>query len=310
MSQKILVAGATGFVGRNLIPALLNNQYEVSALGRDRNKLEKALPHLKSYLLWQDLDKVSPEEFDIIINLAGENIAEGRWNEKNKAKIINSRVETTSKLVNWCLNATGKTPHLYNTSAIGVYGIQPTQSTMPPALIESKLIHPSKDFLSEVGKAWEDATIPLSNANHPVTLMRFGVVLKRGEGMMKKLDLPFSLGLGSTIGSGNQVNSWINIDDLVAAIMFLLKHPDITGPVNLTAPGSVTQKTFATTLAKTMHRPLLLNLPDFLVEMIFGQMGKELLLGGQNVYPQRLIDSGFVFKYPDLQSAFNHKYGS
>jgi NAD dependent epimerase/dehydratase family enzyme len=101
MSQKILVAGATGFVGRNLIPALLNNQYEVSALGRDRNKLEKALPHLKSYLLWQDLDKVSPEEFDIIINLAGENIAEGRWNEKNKAKIINSRVETTSKLVNW-----------------------------------------------------------------------------------------------------------------------------------------------------------------------------------------------------------------
>ena len=144
------------------------------------------------------------------------------------------------------------------------------------------------DFLSEVGQAWEGATDPAMVKKHPVTLMRFAVVLKRHEGVLKKLELPFSLGLGSRLGDGNQAFTWIHIEDLVQAILFLVKHPEIVGPINLCAPECVSQKTFAASLAKTMHRPLLFSMPASLINLLFGQMGKELLLGGQNIYPERL----------------------
>jgi uncharacterized protein (TIGR01777 family) len=302
---KIIVCGATGFVGRNLIPALLTAQYEISVLGRDRHKLEKVFQQSVNYLTWDELDKLIPDEFDAIINLAGANIAEGRWTEKNKFTMKQSRVEATDKVVKWCARSANKKPHIYNASAIGIYGLQPSQPALPKALNESDAAtaNPDNLFLIEVGQAWENATLPASQSNHPVTLMRFGVVLKRGEGMLKKLELPFQFGVGSTIGTGNQAVSWIHINDLVAAILFLLKHPEITGAVNLTAPACVSQKVFSSTLAHAMRRPLIFTLPSMVIEMLFGQMGKELLLGGQHIYPQVLEQAGFKFTYPELQLA-------
>jgi uncharacterized protein (TIGR01777 family) len=307
---KIIVCGATGFVGRNLIPALLNEQYEITAIGRDTHKTQQIFKETVHSISWDQLNELIPSQFDAVINLAGENIAQSRWTDHSKQKIKSSRIQATQRIVTWCLKSTNKKPHLYNASAIGIYGLQPAEPDLPAALTESQTILFGKptDFLSEVGQVWEETTNPLVEKQHPVTIMRFAVVLKRNEGVLKKLELPFSLGFGSRLGNGYQAFTWIHIDDLVQAIIFLLKHPGIIGPINLCAPECVSQKTFATSLAKTMHRPLFLNTPAALINLIFGEMGKELLLGGQNIYPERLQKINFNFLYPDLTSALNHEW--
>lgn len=306
--MKIMLTGATGFVGSFLVPALLSEKNEITVVGRDANKITQLFSNLVKAITWEQLDTLSPDHYDAVINLAGENIGERRWSQQTKDCIIQSRQKATSTIVQWCMKATKKI-HLYNTSAIGIYGLQATSESLPPAMTETTKINPvATDFLSEVGHAWEAAAEPMIAAAYPVTLMRFGVVLKRNEGMLKKLGLPFSLGMGMIVGSGQQALSWIHIDDLVKAIQFLLMHPEITGAVNLTAPECVSQKTFAETLAKTMHRPLFLKMPALVVKMMFGQMGEELLLSGQHIYPERLVGLNFKFTYPTLQSALAHDW--
>lgn len=308
--MKIIISGATGFVGRNLVPALLQNQHEVTVIGRDSKKAKRVFQKDVTCLSWEQLDSISPNTYHAVINLAGENIAERRWSDATKKSIKDSRVNTTKKLVKWLQKTDTNKPHLYNASAIGIYGLQDSGESLPPKLSESVPIdfEKPKDFLSEIGVEWESATNEIAAAGLPVTLMRFAVVLKRGEGMLKKLELPFSLGLGSILGNGHQAVTWIDIDDLVNAILFLLKHPDITGPVNLCAPQAVSQKSFAKSLANTLHRPVFLRMPSAIVNLLFGQMGKELLLGGQNIYPERLLKLGFQFLYPDLDSALQHEW--
>ena len=308
--MKIVVCGATGFVGRNLIPALLNEQHQILVVGRDTSKTQQIFEKSVSYSNWEQLDQISPDEFDVIINLSGENIADKRWTSSQKEKIKSSRVNTTQKIISWCLKSSNKKQHIYNASAIGIYGLQTNQTTLPARLTESSQIpfgNPS-DFLSDVGQAWENAAQPAIEAGLPVTFMRFGVILKRNEGMLKKLEMPFSLGLGCILGQGNQAFTWIDIDDLIRAIIFLLNHPDIRGPINLCSPDCVSQKDFAKTLARVLHRPLFLKLPAPIIKILFGQMGVELLLGGQNVYPERLQQLGFQFLYPDLYSALAHEW--
>jgi uncharacterized protein (TIGR01777 family) len=241
--------------------------------------------------------------------LAGYNISEHRWTNQTKKLIKQSRTSTTMLLAKWCANATRK-PHLYTTSAIGIYGLQPLTEKLPPALDETTQIHfgHPTDFLSEIGQAWEQAAQPAIDAGVPVTFMRFAVVLKRGEGMLKKVTPSFSLGLGATIGSGNQPFCWVHIDDLVRAIQFLLQHPNVVGAVNICAPECVNQKTFARLLARTMHRPAFMRIPTPIVKLLFGQMGEELLLRGQNVFPEHLFAMGFIFDYPNLASALEHDW--
>lgn len=143
----------------------------------------------------------------------------------------------------------------------------------------------------------------------PVTLMRFGVVLKRGEGMLKKLQFPTQYGMGAVIGTGEQPLAWIDSNDLVHAILFLLEHPEITGPINLVAPECVSQKKFIKTLAQALKKPIFLRLPAWSIRFLFGQMGEELLLSGQTVAPQRLAEYQFKFKYPTLLAALTKEFG-
>lgn len=308
--MKIVVCGATGFIGRYLIPALLNEQHQILVIGRNTEKAKSIFKQTVDYLNWEQLDQASPDTFDAIINLAGEIISDHRWTPSVKQKIIQSRVESTKKIISWCLKSKNKKPHIYNASAIGIYGLQNTQDDLPAPFTEAhdiSLTNPS-DFLSEVGQAWESAATPAIKSGFPVTFMRFGVVLKRNEGILKKLEIPFTFGLGSILGNGNQAFTWIDIDDLIRAILFLLNHPDITGAVNLCSPHCVSQKEFAKTLADVMHRPLFLKMPASMIKILFGQMGDELLLSGQHVYPERLQQLGFEFLYPDLNSALMHEW--
>lgn len=306
--MKILVAGATGSVGRSLVPQLLENNHEVTVLGRDTVKISKAFGNSVVGVTWSQLRTITAENFQAIINLTGETISQLRWTEKIKQRIIDSRVLATKELLAWSANATNK-PHLYNASAIGTYGLQTTQDTLPPRLTESSVIpfgNPT-DFLSYVGQTWETAAQQAKTQNQAVTIMRFGVVLEKNEGILKKLVPAFAFGMGSIMGSGHQAFTWIHIDDLVAAIIFLLNHPEITGPVNFCAPECVSQKEFAKTLASVMQRPLFITMPDFLIKILFGQMGTELLLGGQNIYPERLNQSGFNFTYRNIHSALKQE---
>ncbi len=305
--MNIIICGATGFVGRSLVPALLKEKHIITVVGRDIDKINKTFNHSIDGLSWDQLKQLSPDNYDAVINLAGKNIGDCRWTSKNKAKIKESRVISTKYIIDWCLTAKNTKPHLYNASAIGIYGLQAIQEELPPALTESLAlpVELSPSFVREITLAWEKAA---SAPGISVTLMRFGVVLKRHEGMLKKLELPFSLGLGSLLGGGRQALSWVHIDDLVNAIIFLLQHPDVTGAINICAPSAVSQKTFAETLAHVMHRPLMLHLPTPLIEILFGQMGKELLLGSQHIYPERLKELGFNFCYPNLNAALEREW--
>lgn len=200
---------------------------------------------------------------------------------------------------------------MYNASAVSIYGLQKTLSqnninfteTTPP------IAPPDSCFSSYLVSQWEQTAQRGFEMGMPVTLMRFGVVLKRGDGMLKKLEFPAKLGMGTVLGCGAQPLAWIDSADLGNAILFLLSHPEITGPVNLVAPECVSQKTFTQTLAKVLQRPAFMWMPAGMVKLIFGQMGEELLLSGQTVVPQRLSEYQFEFKYPALISALTKEFG-
>lgn len=306
--MRILITGGTGFVGRNLVPRLIAKGHLVTVIGRNQEKIKKVFENRVRATTWSTFSNLAPSDFEIVINLAGENIGESRWSQKQKKAIINSRVHITRKIAEWSMQA--KHLHLYSASAIGVYGLQPTSSEFPPKLTEQAPIdfNYAKDFLSEVGHQWELSLTPAIDSNVPVTIMRFGVILKRGEGMLKKLELPARLGMGAVLGTGDQIISWIDIDDLVNAILFLMDRPHLTGVINLCSPNAISQKNFTAKLAKVMNRPVFLKLPAPLIKLMFGQMGKELLLSGQYVYPERLLNEGFTFIYPTIDSTLKKEF--
>ena len=305
-NMKIIVTGATGFVGKNLIPTLLEQQHVVFLIGRDLAKIYKIFGENVNALMWNQLEDILPDDIDAVINLAGENIGDGLWTKAKKARIKTSRVNAANQIVKWVLRYRQKKPHIYNASAIGIYGLQNNDNNEP--FIETSPIpfgQPT-DFLSDVAQAWEGALKPAIEAGIPVTFMRFAVVLKCKEGVLKKLEPSFSLGLGSILGKGNQPFTWIHIDDLIAGIHFLLGHPNVIGPVNLCSPSCVSQKEFAKTLAAAMKRPLMIKTPNWIIKILLGQMGVELLLKGQAVAPKRLLELGFKFNYPDLNALFSY----
>jgi len=305
--MKILVPGATGLIGRALVPALLLNGYHVTVISRNPEKAKKIFPTAVTALSWQQLDALLPDMFIAVINLAGENIADARWTKKRKANLMHSRVDTTRQLVQWLLTANKGKPHLYNASAIGIY---PAALSSDANTFTEETVLPGKatSFAAELVREWEAATLPAVARHISVTLLRFAVVLKRHEGILKKLEWPFALGLGNILGKGEQVFSWIHINDLINVILFLLKKPEIVGPVNLCAPYCVTQKIFAQVLASMLHRPLFMIMPEWLIKILFGQMGEELLLSGQAVCPARLEKQGFNFVYPTIQAALKEEF--
>lgn len=307
--MKIIVAGGTGFVGQFLVPSLLKDKHRVTVLGRTKNKITQLFGNQVNAMSWEELNSKSLKPFDVIINLAGYNISDKRWNDRVKHLIIHSRVQATQRLVNTALELAEDAPRILNTSAIGIYGLHENNPQQPQPVDEAWPIpwgQPT-DFLSEVAQQWEQALTPAIESGLSVAIMRFGVVLHPDFGMMKKVLPSVKLGLGSVMGSGEQGFSWIYVDDLVMAIKRLISHTELQGPFNLSSPYPVTQKVFMHTLAKAYNRPCWLKMPANVVKLLFGQMGEELLLKGQKAFPQRLFQSGFTFNYPKLDNVFYHQ---
>ncbi len=300
--MNILIAGASGFVGK-LVVARLSKKHNITVLGRELAKLEMIFSSDINKVTWDALDTLDAKKFDIIFNFSGFNIADKRWNKTIKQVIVDSRVHSNQCLTKWLI-AYGAKPRFFSASAVGIYGAYEDDGRVYDEM--SSLISSQIDFLQDVGRRWEEALQPAIDANIPVTIMRFGVVLKRGDGMLNKLELPFRLGLGNILGSGRQVLSWIYYEDLLAAIDFLMANPQAVGVFNLTSPYPVSQKEFAQTLASVLKRPLFIRLPATVVKALFGEMGEILLVRGQRVLPERLLQLGFCFEYARIDSALKH----
>ncbi|CEK09971.1 TIGR01777 family oxidoreductase [Legionella hackeliae] len=299
--MKILIAGASGFIGTELVNALLPH-HEITVLGRSKRKMEQHFGANVTQTTWDMLPTLDATNYNAIINLSGHNIAASRWTDKVKQLLISSRVDTTAILINWAVSHNIK-PHFYCANAVGLYGLQ--QNGDLRAFDENTTIDFSKpaDFLQEIGIKWQQALQPALDHGMKVTTTRFGVVLKKEEGMLKRLIPSFKLGLGSIIGNGQQIISWVHVEDVIGAFKFLLEHPELTGSFNITSPNPVSQAEFAKTLANVMHRPLLFRTPAFVIHILFGEMGDSLLLHGQRVLPKNLLAEGYQFRFPELRLA-------
>jgi uncharacterized protein len=302
--MNILISGGSGFIGKILVNNL-SQKHKVTVLGRNLEKLKHAFPQNINKLSFENLANHDATNYDLIINLSGSNIGDKRWNERVKKELIESRTSTNQKLIEWLISQNAK-PRFFCASAVGIYGAHDISTQCFDESTSLPLV--TDDFLQKICFAWEGSLEKANEASIPVTTLRFGVVLKRGAGMLKKLELPFRLNLGSVLGKGNQSLSWIHYSDLVNAINFLIANPSITGPVNIASPISITQKEFAQKFAKILRRSLLFKTPSWLVKLLFGEMGDYLLLKGQNVVPKRLFEMGFTFTYSSIEACLVKEY--
>jgi uncharacterized protein (TIGR01777 family) len=294
--MRILMTGSSGLIGRTLTSLLTAQGHKVVALVRS-TKLTS-----DRQILWNPdagtIDNDSIEDFDAVINLAGEPIA-GRWTAHKKARILESRIKGTQLLCRTLAQLKRRPSVLLSASATGYYGDRGSQ-------ILDEESTPGSMFLSEVSKAWEEATEPAKRCGIRVVNPRIGFVLSKSGGGLAVMSLPFKLGIGGRVGSGEQFMSWIAIDDLVGAISHAINTESLHGPVNAVAPNPVTNREFTKTLGKVLHRPTIFPLPAFAARMVMGEMADNLLLASARVNPTRLLASGYKFIFPELSSALHH----
>ncbi len=293
--MKIFITGGTGFVGKDLTFALIHGGHEVTILTRSTKRPEGS-PAGASIVggdptqkgKWQEAVK----EHDVVINLAGASIFT-RWTEETKRLLRESRLLTTRNLVEAVEGGRVKT--LFSTSAVGYYGFQGDEF-----LTEES--PPGKDFLAQLSQDWEKEAFKAREKGCRVVITRFGIILGEKGGALSQMIPLFEKYLGGPMGSGNQWFSWIQIEDLTRAFLFLLDHPEISGAVNFTSPNPVRNKILAKALGRAMRRPSFLPTPGFMLKLILGEFG-SVLLKGQRVIPQKLIKSGFQFRYPEIDQA-------
>lgn len=244
------------------------------------------------------IDDLRLEGVEAVVHLAGENIAGGRWSRSRKELIYESRVGGTRLLAGALAGLRRKPKVFVCASAVGFYGDREEEVDEDSA--------PGAGFLSALCRAWEAAAEPAAAAGIRTVLLRIGVVLSPRGGALKKMLPPFKLGAGGAVGGGRQPMAWVALDDAVGAIEFVLENAALSGPVNLTAPGLVTNGEFARTLGAVLGRPVLLPLPAFAVRLLLGEMGEALLLGGAPVRSKRLAEAGYRFAHPELDGALRH----
>src|SRR5256714_4110478 len=290
--MKIAIAGSSGLLGSALIPKFEAGGDDVSRLVRETPRANEVEWHPNQ----DEIDPATLRGFDAIINLAGENVAEGRWTDEKKRRIRNSRVNGTHLLSEAIAKAPEQPQVFLCASATGIYGDRENETL-------DEQSESGGGFLAGVCREWEQATEPASKAGVRVVNLRFGPVLAREGGMMEKMLTPFKMGMGGKIGSGKQYISWVAIDDVVAAMKLALKDESIRGPLNIVSPNPVINEVFTKTLGHVLNRPTALAMPAFAARLAFGEMADEMLLVSQRVAPKKLIDARFDFRFPNLEAA-------
>lgn len=293
--MKILIAGANGFIGRTLTRYLVEAGYSVTALTRSEAQLDGATHSLQ----WNGKVLETQQSFDVIINLCGENIAQKRWSNKRKRTLLASRIDPTQAIIDYIQkNNSPVKPRLINASAIGYYpsSDQAQTESHPAAFKEAS-------FSRSLVDQWERCASQALAQGVVVTCLRLGVVLGPGGGMLGKLQPAFKLGLGAVMGDNDSYLSWIHSQDVCRAIDFIMQLAKPERVYNLTSPAPCSQVSFAKALADACSRSCFMRFPAFMVNALFGQMGRELLLANQRILPENLDAAGFAFNYSDIKSA-------
>jgi uncharacterized protein (TIGR01777 family) len=303
---RIIVTGATGFIGKALCFRLLEKKYDVVALSRSKEKGEKIFGTDATVVEWDGKSSEVWQDYAngayAVVNLAGENIGSGRWTPKRKQSILQSRLDAGRAIVEAAKSVEKKPRVIIQASAIGYYG-----SRGDEIIDESSL--PGESFLVEVVKKWEQSTQGVESLKIRRVIIRSSIVLGKEGGVFLRLVKPFRLFVGGHLGSGKQWFSWIHLEDEVKAILFLIERGDLSGVFNLTAPHQLIQKDFFHILGKIMKRPSWFPVPGFVLRLIFGEMAKETLLSGQRVIPRQLLEAGYRFLYPQAELAIKEILG-
>ncbi len=296
--MKILISGANGLIGSILKPFLRTGGHTVYQLERQSSSDPQSI-------FWQprsgeiELEKL--EGLDAVIHLAGESVM-GRWTPEKKERILKSRVEGTRLLVDSLAQLKQPPKVLICSSAVGYYGDRGAErlSETAPA---------GEGFLAEVCQAWEAEAARAADYGIRTIMARTGIVLSGQGGALATMLPPFQLGLGGKLGSGQQYMSWISIDDMIRAFYHCLYTESLSGPVNFVAPSPLQNSRFTESLARVLHRPAWFQVPKFALDLVMGKSADEMLLASTRVEPAQLVSSGFIFQYPDLDSALRHELG-
>jgi hypothetical protein len=296
--MRIAITGASGLIGGALVRAL-------RARGDEPLRLVRRPAKARDELRWDPagrvLDPAALEGVDAVFNLSGENIAAGRWTEAKKARLRESRVGPTRFLAETLATLSRKPRVLISASAVGYYGDRGSAW-----LSESE--PPGTDFFGRLCVEWEAAAAPAAEAGIRVAHPRTAIVLSQEGGALATMLRPFRLGLGGVVGSGRQYFSWIALDDMVGVLLHLLDHADLAGPVNAASPAPVTNAELTKTLGRVLHRPTFAPLPAVALRLALGQMA-DAVLASARLLPQRLADSGYSFRFPELEGALRHVLG-
>lgn len=292
--MKVVVAGGTGFIGAALVRRLMQRGDEVAVISRAPEKVVagRGIP-------WTATGEIATAE--AIVNLAGENIGDGRWSKARKSRMVDSRLQTTTALVQAMRSNLTQRRTFLSASAVGYYGPRGDQPL-------DEMAQGGSGFLADLTRRWEEAARSAEPVSRLV-IFRLGVVLAADGGALRKMIFPFRFGAGGPIGGGGQWMSWIDREDALRAIEWAIDRPEVRGTYNITAPEPVTNRVFARTLGRVLHRPSFLPTPAFPLRVAFGEMADEALLAGQRVIPARATAERFAFLYPSLESSLRHVLG-
>jgi len=299
---RVIITGGSGLIGRPLTRLLSGLGYEVVVLTRSGKAPSSggASPGAK-YVLWDGRTAESwgalADGAKAVVNLAGENIGQGRWDEGKKRRIRQSRLDAGQAVVEAVRRAAKKPEVLVQASATGYYGDRGAQWI-------TEASEPGRGFLAETARDWEQSSAEVESMGVRRVIIRTGVVLTQEGGALAKMLPPFRMFLGGPLGGGKQFFPWIHREDEVEAIRFLLECEGANGAYNLAAPGIADMNAFAGELAKALHRPCLFRVPEFVLRLVFGEMAEETILASCRARPERLLEAGFVFRRPSLAEAF------
>ena len=296
--MKVLITGASGLIGTALQKSFEEKGYEMLLASRSEPKVENQIKwSMDTGFADDDLPRL--EGLDAVIHLAGENVSGLRWTDEKKKAIRDSRVFGTRTMIEAFARLEKKPKVFITGSAIGFYGDRDDDEM-------TETSSAGDTFLAKVCKEWEAESRRAEDMGIRTVLLRTGIVLSKDGGALATMLTPFKLGVGGVVGSGKQWMSWVSLDDVVAIINFALENESLRGAMNVASPNPVTNEEFTKTLGSVLYRPTFLPLPEFAVNLVFGEMGDALLLASTRVIPKRLVDAGYKFKYTDLKTAIEH----
>lgn len=296
MKEKVLITGGTGLVGEVLAQMLQKEGYQVCFLSRSKKNIE-GVEVFQWDIHKQSIEQEAIETADYIVHLAGAGVADHKWTEKYKKEILDSRVLSTKLLYDAISKAAKKPKAFLAASAVGIYGFDSGNDFV------NENSPQGNDFLAEVTKKWEQESLKIQELGLRAAIFRIGIVLSRKGGALPKIIQPIEFFVGAALGSGKQYMSWIHIDDLARMFLFAIENPKIEGIYNAVGNSPATNAEFTKAAAKVLKRPLILpNVPNFALKLMLGEMA-VMVTGGNRVSNQKIVDSGFQYKFNTLEEA-------